>query len=193
MAELKRQEAEYNAKKDELTKKKEEGSVVQRNKAANELAQLLAEDPLPLRRAKINQEAAVRKAERAIKPFADARAAAEAATAEASAARAVASAAAAQASAARAEAEASARAASAARAQAEAAAREAEAAARAAEQAAAEAEAALQEAQSKLVEAEEYFETVKNTMGNGTSWWFERELHEQRKYLPTAKGGIAKN
>ena len=35
--------------------------VVKRNKAANELAQLKAEDPLPLRRAKITQEAALRK------------------------------------------------------------------------------------------------------------------------------------
>lgn len=39
--------------------------MVQRNKAKNELAQHLAEDPLPLRKAKITQEAAVKKTERA--------------------------------------------------------------------------------------------------------------------------------
>jgi len=38
---------------------------VQRNKAKNELAQHLSSDPLPLRRAKITQEAAVKKADRA--------------------------------------------------------------------------------------------------------------------------------
>merc|ERR1711862_700609 len=59
--ELHAQEKAYNDKKAELQKKSEEGGVVSRNKAANELAQLLAEDPLPLRRAKITQEAAVKK------------------------------------------------------------------------------------------------------------------------------------
>lgn len=54
--ELKKQEDIYNAKKAELEKKSKEGGVVSRNRASNELAQLLAEDPLPLRRAKINQE-----------------------------------------------------------------------------------------------------------------------------------------
>lgn len=39
--------------------------VVTRNKANNELAQLKAKDPLPLQKAKINQSAAVRKAEKA--------------------------------------------------------------------------------------------------------------------------------
>lgn len=34
---------------------------MQRSKASNELSQLKAEDPLPLRRAKITQEAALRK------------------------------------------------------------------------------------------------------------------------------------
>jgi hypothetical protein len=38
--------------------------MVQRNKAANELAQLKGEDPLPLRKAKITQEAALRKVEK---------------------------------------------------------------------------------------------------------------------------------
>ena len=56
LEELHKQEEAYNNKKEELKKKSETGGVVARNKAANELSQLLAEDPLPLRRAKINQE-----------------------------------------------------------------------------------------------------------------------------------------
>jgi len=63
--ELKAQEDAYNHKTEDLKKRSEEGGVVQRNKAKNELAQHLGEDPLPLRKAKITQEAAVKKAERA--------------------------------------------------------------------------------------------------------------------------------
>jgi len=52
-----------------LKKKSEDTNlgVVQRNKAKNELAQHLAEDPLPLRRAKLTTEAATKKAEKARK------------------------------------------------------------------------------------------------------------------------------
>ena len=56
LAEVKKQEEAYAAKTAELTKKSEEGGVVSRNKAKNELAQHLAEDPLPLRKAKITLE-----------------------------------------------------------------------------------------------------------------------------------------
>merc|ERR1711982_317302 len=80
LAELEAEEKAYNDKKEMLKKKSEEGGVVSRNKAANELAQLLSEDPLPLRRAKITQEAAVKKAEKTAK-------AAEEATASAKSAR----------------------------------------------------------------------------------------------------------
>eukprot|EP00009_Paramoeba_aestuarina_P002180 CAMPEP_0201515272 /NCGR_PEP_ID=MMETSP0161_2-20130828/6891_1 /ASSEMBLY_ACC=CAM_ASM_000251 /TAXON_ID=180227 /ORGANISM="Neoparamoeba aestuarina, Strain SoJaBio B1-5/56/2" /LENGTH=273 /DNA_ID=CAMNT_0047912063 /DNA_START=78 /DNA_END=895 /DNA_ORIENTATION=+ len=51
LAEVKKLEEAYAAKTAELTKKSEEGGVVSRNKAKNELAQHLAEDPLPLRQA----------------------------------------------------------------------------------------------------------------------------------------------
>jgi len=64
LAALHKEEEAYNTKKAELERKSKEGGVVSRNKAANELAQLLAEDPLPLRRAKITTEAAVKKAEK---------------------------------------------------------------------------------------------------------------------------------
>jgi len=77
LAELKAQEDAYNNKKADLERKSEEGGVVSRNKAKAELAQHLAEDPLPLRKAKITQEAAVKKAERATVAAAEARTAAE--------------------------------------------------------------------------------------------------------------------
>ena len=69
LAELHAQEQAYEAKKAALEQTKSDMSigVVKRNKAANELDQLLAEDPLPLRKAKINQAAAVKKSERATK------------------------------------------------------------------------------------------------------------------------------
>lgn len=52
----------YDRRTDMLKKKSEEGGVVARNKAKNELAQHLSEDPLPLRRARITQEVAVKRA-----------------------------------------------------------------------------------------------------------------------------------
>jgi chromosome segregation ATPase len=81
LAEVQSQEDARNKKTQELTAKSEDMNtgVVARNKAKNELAQHLAEDPLPLRKAKITLEAANRKAEKA-------RAAAEADEASAEAA-----------------------------------------------------------------------------------------------------------
>merc|ERR1719359_1744062 len=142
---LQAEEDAYNKKKAELKRKSEEGGVVSRNKAANELAQLLAEDPLPLRRAKITQEAAVKKAERAIKVAADAVVTAAAAVDAASAAR-------------------------------------------------IEAEQAVDDATKRVDEAEAYLVEVKSKPGSaaGALWWIDRELHEQKKYLPTSKGGISK-
>jgi hypothetical protein len=63
----------FNDKVDELTKKSQEGSLVQKSKAANELAQLKSEDPLPLRKAKITQAVSVKKAEKAANILRDAR------------------------------------------------------------------------------------------------------------------------
>ena len=80
LAELHAQESAYEQKTQTLTKKSEEGGVVSRNKAKNELAQHLGEDPLPLRKAKITQAAAVKKAERATLAAAEARTAAAEAT-----------------------------------------------------------------------------------------------------------------
>ena len=77
LAEVHKEEKAYNDKKADLEKRSEEGGVVSRNKAKAELAQHLAEDPLPLRKAKITQEAAVKKAERSAAAAAEARTAAE--------------------------------------------------------------------------------------------------------------------
>jgi len=65
LAELKAQEDAFHARTEDLKRKSENGSVVQQNKAKAELAQHLASDPLPLNRAKLNTEAATKKAEKA--------------------------------------------------------------------------------------------------------------------------------
>merc|ERR1712137_894146 len=149
---LQAEEKAYNDKKEELERKSTQGGVVSMNKAKAELAQHLAEDPLPLRKAKITQEAAVKRADKA-------RQAAEAAAKEATQAR-----------------------------QAAESARQASAVAKA------KAEEALAAAEAKFKEAEAYLEEVKSRPGcaHGAIWWMDRELHEQRKYLPTSRGGIAK-
>ena len=187
LAEVKKQEDAYNAKTESLKKKSEEGGVVSRNKAKNELAQHLAEDPLPLRTAKITAEAALRKAEKATKAAAEARERAEADAKQATEARAQADADANAASQARAEAEN-------ARAQAEEARRQAEAARAAAEKDKEAADAAVDAAQAAVAEAEAFLEEMKAQPGSsqGALWWMDRELHEKKKYMPMRKGGIAK-
>eukprot|EP01103_Thecamoeba_quadrilineata_P001841 TRINITY_DN116_c0_g2_i1.p1 TRINITY_DN116_c0_g2~~TRINITY_DN116_c0_g2_i1.p1 ORF type:complete len:373 (-),score=141.58 TRINITY_DN116_c0_g2_i1:18-1136(-) len=79
LQELKAQEDAFNNKTNDLRTKSEDesSSVVSRNKAKNELAQHLGSDPLPLRKAKITQEAAVKKAEKTTAAAAEARKASE--------------------------------------------------------------------------------------------------------------------
>jgi chromosome segregation ATPase len=66
VAALEAEQKLYNDKCAALEKKIADPSTssMQKSKASNELAQLKSEDPLPLRRAKITQEAAVRKVEK---------------------------------------------------------------------------------------------------------------------------------
>ena len=87
-------ETAYNQRTEQLKKESEEGGVVARNRAKVQLDAHLAEDPLPLRKAKITLEAANKKAERVRAPFqaatevaAAARAKAETSREEAEAAR----------------------------------------------------------------------------------------------------------
>jgi len=77
LAEVNQQEALYQGKIADARARSEAGGAVSRGKAANELAQLLAEDPLPLRKAKITLGAAQKHAEKARAPFLVAREAAE--------------------------------------------------------------------------------------------------------------------
>ncbi len=136
-------------------------STVTRNKAAAELAQLKQENPLPLRRAKITQEAALRKVEKERK-------AAEAATAAATAA--------AETAAEKAR-------------DADAKAAEAEATRVELEEQTAKVEAAVVETEEKYREASEYLEELKKKGGVafGAIWWMERELKEAQKYMPKKK------
>jgi len=81
---LHKQEAAYNTQVATLERKKDDvnSSTVTKSKAAAELAQLKQEDPLPLRKAKITQEAALRKVEKDRKAAEAATAVAEAKAAE---------------------------------------------------------------------------------------------------------------
>jgi len=174
---LKSQEDAYQSQLKELERKSQDSSAstVAKSKAANELAQLKGENPLPLRKAKITQEAALRKVEKERK-------AAEAATAAANdLARAAHSAAevAQQAS----------NSAKEAQQDAEAGAQAAEEAAREAERQAQQVEAAVRDTEERYREAQEYLESVKQKGGvaHGSIWWMEREMKEMQKYLPQKK------
>jgi len=68
VSELNNQELSFQNQIKDLTQRSETGdSIVAKNKAKQELAQLKQENPLPLRRAKITQEAALRKVEKQTK------------------------------------------------------------------------------------------------------------------------------
>ena len=85
LAELQREEDAYKSLCDKLEADGNDDSkgIVSRNRAKNELAQLKCKDPLPLQRAKINQEAVVRRQQRATRSAGQARAAASQARASA--------------------------------------------------------------------------------------------------------------
>jgi len=160
--ELKSQEDSYKKAVEDLTAKSEHGdSIVAKNKAKQELAQLKQENPLPLRKAKITAEAALRKVEKQRKE-------AEAATAQAAA---IAK-----------ELEQTAR-------DLEEAARQLEHAKHEAEEATRRVEKSVRETEARMQEAEAYLEEVKKKGGvaRGAIWWLERELKEAKKYLPQRK------
>jgi len=161
---LKSQEDAYSAKTKELEAKCEAGGV-SGMKAKNELAQHQAEDPLPLRKAKLSATAAAKKTEKA-KQVADAASAAAETAKQAADAAAVA---------------------------AEKDRIRAEEAAITAEKDRVSAEAAVEEGQKKLAEAEAYLEEQKakgTGETHGTFWWLDRELKERKDHMP--KTGKAK-
>merc|ERR1711879_203176 len=166
LAEVKAQEDAYNGKIKDCETRREQGGVVQRNKAKAELAQLQAEDPLPLSRAKITLEAARKRAEKTRAPF-------EAATKVAQEARAAAT--------------------EAANAAANAA-DEAKQAAQVASNARKAAQDAVDDAKRRVKEAEDFLEEIKSQPGcaNGALWWIDRELHDAKAYVPESKGGYRK-
>jgi len=144
------------ARLDAITKDDTAG-IVKRNTAVQDLARIKGADPLPLQRAKINQEAQVRKVQRARKA-AEETAEAATKTAEAVSQR---------------EAAVAARAA-------------AEAAAAAAEEQTKAVEAQLVEVKRQTAEAEAKLEELKSHAGvpHGAIWWMEREILEKKRNLP---------
>lgn len=167
---LKNQEENYRKQLSTLESKTNDpaASTVSKNKAAAELAQLKQEDPLPLRKAKITQEASLRKVEKERK-------AAEAATAVAASAAA--------------NAQEQANKAEASRLHAEAQANEAQEKVAELEEQTRKVEEAVRETEDRSREAEEYLQEVKKKGGSplGSIWFMERELKEAQKYLPKKK------
>jgi len=145
LAEVHAQQKAYDDKAAELKAKSETGGQVAQSKAKAELAQHLNTPTLPLNKARITQEAAVKKAEKTRLAAEEARRSAQAARAKAHEDKLA-------------------------------------------------AEAAVDDARKKVDEAEAFLQFVKSKPGNaqGSIWWMERELHEKRAYLPTAKGGYSK-
>jgi len=167
---LKRQEDEYHSKIKALETEinDENTKSFNRSKAANLLAQLKNEDPMPLRKAKITQEAALRKVEKERKAAQAATAAASTAAGDAEKARKVAEDA---------------------KSDADAATVEAEKKTEALEQQKLRVEAAVQDAEARLKEAIDFLGEAKKKGGVafGAIWWMERELKEAQKYLPKKK------
>jgi len=159
---LNNQELAFQNQITELTQRSETGdSIVAKNKAKQELAQLKQENPLPLRRAKITQEAALRKVEKQTKE-------AEAATMQAlqvakeleNVAKEL-----------------------------ERVAADLEVAKHHVEEATRKVEIAVRETEAKMEEAQNFLAEVKRKGGvaYGAIWWMEREIIEAKKYLPRNK------
>jgi len=167
VADLKRQEDEHKSKLEALDHKAHDQStgVVARNKAANELAQLKGQDPLPLRKAKITQEAALHAVEKERK-------ASEIATEKAT-----------QVSNKAAEA----------KADAELKKQQAETARAEAEEQARQIEEAVADTIKKFEAAKELMEEMKKKSGSrqGSIWWISRDLQEAGKYMPKQSGGFS--
>jgi len=162
VSDLNNQELAFQNQITELTQRSETGdSIVAKNKAKQELAQLKQENPLPLRRAKITQEAALRKVEKQTKE-------AEAATMQAlqvakeleNVAKEL-----------------------------ERVAADLEVAKHHVEEATRKVEIAVRETEAKMEEAQNFLAEVKRKGGvaYGAIWWMEREIIEAKKYLPRNK------
>jgi len=166
---LKAQEDAFKQKCDDLeAKSKDSPTQVARSKAANELAQLKQENPMPLRKAKLTQEAALRRVEKQRKE-------AEVRSAEASAATASASKARSEAEGQRKQVVQQKELAAIAEAELSEITRQVEAQVDQTTKAFDEAVAELEEAKKKAGDSK------------GSLWWLQRELTEAKKYLPKSK------
>jgi len=167
VADLRRQEEEHKAKIDALEAKSHDAAlgIVARNKAANELAQLKEKDPLPLRKAKITQEAALHAVEKERKAAENATFLCVQSANKAAEAKSNAQSAAQQAEAARAESEEQAR----------------------------QIEAAVADTIQKFEAAKALVEEMKKKSGSrqGSIWWLSRDLQEAGKYMPKQSGGFS--
>lgn len=179
-------EAELQAAIDEITKLETEkadkiakcqaiidsdAGAVKKGKAVQEKESLLSEDPLPLRKAKITQGAALKKVTKAREASEVVEKAAKDVSDQAAADKAAADQAAADAAKAKAEADDKAAAAA--------------AAATAAAEAKAAADAAAAEAEKAAAEAQAQLDEIKNAGGTpyGKIWWMERVMAEKKKFM----------
>lgn len=158
---LEAQEKKYNDKVAKLEKQSADTNLgnVKRNSAKNRLAQMKSEDPLPLRKAKITQNAALKKVKKARKKSEKATKKSEQLKAEADQAKQ-----------------------DAADAKVECDKKEKESVA-----AKEEAEKAKEQALEAVKEAEQALEDLKSEgtgVPQGKVWWMERTLAERKKYLP---------
>ena len=186
---LKILEDSFAAKVAELESKSESGPIVQRGRAKAELEQLKSGDSLPLRRAKINQEAAVRRFGKAQQRATEEAEKSEKASSIAKAAATLASESRLQSEEASKQATQSAHASSLASAAAVSAAHNAQAARLESEKVAEQLEVAFKDCDAKLQEAKHFLVVAKNMPGSaqGDIWWLNRELDEKMKYLPQSQ------
>jgi hypothetical protein len=187
--EVRKEEAAIKAKVDGFNAiiNDEGQSGVKRNKAKNELAQLQAEDPLALRKAKITLEAALKRAEKARAPAAAAREAAVEEAKKAAQATEVANAQARAASEAREKATHAAHQAAAAKQKADATAAQAAKDKQASDEAQAALERQLVETERQVQEAEAVLQELRSRKGtpHGKIWWMGREIEEAKKFMPS--------
>jgi len=188
---LEAEEKAYNDKIEVLEKKTNDSnlSTVKRGSYIQQLAQLKAEDPLPLRKAKLTQTAALKKQKKKTKQLAKL-------TAKTKQQEEKAKEEAAKSAEAKKEADAAAVAAAEAKKEADAAAvaaAEAKASADESAQAAAESEQkasdALDAAKAAFDEARQALEDLKNsdTPPSGRIWWMQRVMQEKEKFMPRRK------
>jgi len=160
---LRSQEESYHNQIKTLESKSQDPALgtVAKSKAANELAQLKQQDPLPLRKAKVTQEAALKKVEKERRAQEEATAAAESKARDAEAKKVAAE-------------------------EKKAALEEKT---RALEEQTRRVEEAVRETEVAMKEAVDYLEEVKRQGGvaYGALWWMDRELKEAQKYMPKRK------